>query len=110
MYSMPLPISPSAADSQTPKAVSPRPRPGGSWVWQILYILYCLEVGVLLIFLPWLDIWDNNYLLYSYPAFQPVFTNSYFKGAVLGLGLVNIAIGIQEIARVKRILRRPSST
>ena len=79
---------------------------GRSWVWRLLYILYSLEVGVFLMFLPWLTIWENNYLLYLYPDIRPVMANAFLKGAVLGLGIVNIVIGIQEIALFRRRPRR----
>ena len=73
-----------------------------SWFWHILYILYCLEVGGVLLFLPWFGIWENNFFLYQYPRFRPIIGNSFLKGGVLGLGLVNIFIGIQEIIRFKK--------
>ena len=80
-----------------------RSRPGKAWIWRILYILYCLEVGGFLLFLPWLGIWENNYLLYQYPQLRPFVANSFLKGGVLGLGLVNILIGIQEVVQFKKI-------
>jgi hypothetical protein len=73
-----------------------------AWVWHILYIIYSLEVGVFLLFLPWLNIWDNNYLIYKLPALRPVVVNPFLKGAVLGLGIVNILIGIQEVVQFRR--------
>jgi hypothetical protein len=83
--------------------VEQRARSGRAWLWRILYILYCLEVGGFLLFLPWLGIWENNFLLYLYPQFRPIVSNSFLKGGVLGLGLVNIFIGIQEIVHFKKI-------
>jgi hypothetical protein len=77
-------------------------RSGIHWVWRILYILYSIEVGLFLILLPWLAIWDNNYLLYRFPNFRPIVGNSYLKGAVLGLGIVNVVIGIQEIVSFRK--------
>jgi len=76
------------------------------WIWHIIYILYSLEVGALLLFLPWSAIWDNNYLLYLYPKFRLVMVNPFLKGAVLGLGIVNILIGIQEIAQFRKNARK----
>jgi hypothetical protein len=73
-----------------------------AWLWRLLYVLYSLEVGSFLLFLPWLRIWDNNYLLYRFPDFRPVVTSPFLKGAVLGLGLVNLGIGFQEIGRLRR--------
>ena len=73
-----------------------------SWIWQTLYILYSFEVGIFLVFLPWLNIWENNYLLFRYPHFRGVVANSFVRGAVLGLGIVNVLIAIQEITRLKK--------
>jgi len=73
-----------------------------TWFWQILYVVYSLEVGVALLCLPWLSFWENNYLLLVCPQIQPIVTNPFFKGAVLGLGIANIIIGIQEIADLKK--------
>lgn len=82
-----------------------RPKPRLGWIWHILYIIYSLEVGVFLLFLPWLQIWDNNYLLYRYPGIRPIIANSFLKGAVLGLGIVNLLIGIQEVIDFRRNFR-----
>ncbi len=71
------------------------------WTWHILYILYSLEVGIFLLFLPWLSIWENNYLVYLYPKLRLIVANSFFKGGVLGLGIVNILIGLQEISHLR---------
>lgn len=74
-----------------------------------LYITYSFVVGFFLLCLPWMEIWENNYLLYLYPQLRPLITNSYFKGGVLGLGIVNILIGIQEMAGFRSILKSHSS-
>ncbi len=76
-----------------------------AWIWHVLYIIYSLEVGVFLLFLPWLGIWDNNYLIYKLPAIRPIVANPYLKGAVLGLGIVNILIGIQEVVQFRKSYR-----
>jgi hypothetical protein len=92
--------------TQTPEdSQQCHPRSGICWVWRILYILYSLEVGSFLLVLPWLPIWDNNYLLYLYPHMRQVVSNSFLKGAVLGLGILNILIGVQEIVEFRRTLK-----
>ena len=85
-----------------PVAAATRQRPAAGWFWRLLYILYSLEVGVVLLFLPWLSLWENNYLLYRYPDLRPVVANPFLKGAVLGLGIVNIIIGLAEIVGFRR--------
>jgi hypothetical protein len=73
-----------------------------SWVWNILYITYSLEVGVALLYLPWTPSWENNYILYLYPHFRALVSNPFFKGAVLGLGIVNILIGFHEVGQIRK--------
>jgi hypothetical protein len=72
------------------------------WICQTLHIILSLYFGVALLALPWLSAWEDNYFLYILPKLRPIVTNSFFKGAVLGLGLVNILIGMQEIVRFNK--------
>jgi hypothetical protein len=72
-----------------------------SWIFKAICILYSLPVGLFLLCLPWFYFWENNQLLYVYPQFRPLISNSYFKGAVLGLGIANILIAIHEIVHFR---------
>ena len=65
--------------------------------WFVLYVLVCLEVGVLLILVPWTSIWERNYFLQAYPAFSSLMLEPAFRGAVSGLGVANIYLGLHEI-------------
>jgi hypothetical protein len=93
---LPVNMSPQGGDKQYGRVFE--------WIWKaayILYILYSLEIGILLVCLPWWRFWDNNFLLYLYPRFRPLVADPFFKGFVVGLGIVNILIGIQEFVRIK---------
>ena len=70
-----------------------------------IYVLYCFEVGFFLIVFPWMEFWEDNALLFNYPFLQPVFLNNFFRGAVTGLGLANIILGVWEIAHFRRYFR-----
>jgi hypothetical protein len=72
-----------------------------SWISKILFVLYSLQVGLFLLCLPWFHFWENNQLLYAYPQLRPLISNSYFKGAVLGLGIANVLIAIHEIVHFR---------
>jgi hypothetical protein len=67
----------------------------------IIYILFSVEAGLFLLWLPWQRIWENNYILYLYPQIRPLIANPFFKGAILGLGIVNILMGIHQIIHFK---------
>jgi len=72
------------------------------WIFNAIYIIFSLYFGIALLTFPWMDVWENNYFLYIFPQAGPIVTNSFFKGAVLGLGFVNILIGIHEIVRIRK--------
>ena len=63
----------------------------------VLYVLICLEVGIFLMIVPWLAIWERNYFLEAYPALGPIFLDPVFRGGVAGLGLGNIYLGLREV-------------
>lgn len=69
--------------------------------FNVLYIIYSLEVGLALLWLPWKGLWENNLVLYLFPQIGPVVTSPFFKGAIFGLGIDNILIGIYEVIRLK---------
>ena len=64
---------------------------------RFIYVLFTLGFGVSLLVLPWSSLWDSNYFLYLYPKIRPIVANPFLKGAVLGLGIANILIGVNEI-------------
>ena len=53
----------------------------------------------MLIVLPWWPVfWEHNYFVLSYPILRPFLTNNFVRGAVSGLGLVNLAAGFADLA------------
>ncbi len=57
---------------------------------RILLGLICLEAGVLLVFLPWSPYWDRNFFLQRFPGLVPLVLSPYFRGAVTGLGFLDV--------------------
>ncbi len=93
-----------------PEKLTPRHGTGGNSqtftrLLKIVYILYSVEAGIFLLWLPWMSFWDTNYLTYAYPQILPVITNPFFKGGVLGLGIVNLMIGIHEVVHFKKLAK-----
>jgi hypothetical protein len=68
----------------------------------LLFIIVCFEVGVFLIVFPWMDYWNNNSIAALAPWMRPVWDSPYFRGALSGLGLVNIYISLGEVFRLRR--------
>jgi hypothetical protein len=81
----------------------------------IFYIILCLEIGIALTVAPWwpqgmwgFGDWGNNYfLLYAAQktgihGLQAVVASGWVRGAVSGIGLLNLGIAIWEIFHFKQ--------
>jgi hypothetical protein len=66
---------------------------------RVVLLLLWLELGLMLILVPWSDIWDINYFLYQYPALGLIMKNPYLRGAVSGLGLMNVLFALEAFRR-----------
>ncbi len=71
----------------------------------IVYILICFEVGVLLAILPWTSYWDDNFFLYfltsklNAPSLVTFLQSGYARGAITGLGVLNVLAGVRDIIK-----------
>jgi hypothetical protein len=74
----------------------------------IASIFFCFEIGLFLVFIPWSELWEGNYLLNYVPAFRPVILHSFFRSGVTALGGVDILIGISELRHSVKSLRTPA--
>ena len=82
-------------------------RPARAYRWYhkasaLLFIVFCLEIGVVLVVFPWSEYWDNNFFSTWIPLLHSFWDNSYVRGAVSGLGIVNILIAFGELFRLRR--------
>jgi hypothetical protein len=69
-------------------------------VKRLVLVVFFFEVGVVLIFIPWSAFWDRNYFAQLVPPIQTAITNNFFRGAVSGLGVINIVAGLAELVSV----------
>lgn len=49
---------------------------------------------------PWSTFWDRNYFAEAWPVLRGVLGNNFVRGAVSGLGVVNIYAGVVELVLV----------
>lgn len=66
---------------------------------RVLLILICFELGVLLVLVPWSPFWERNYFLERYPELIPFLMNHYVRGAISGLGLLDVVIAAMMVRR-----------
>ena len=71
----------------------------------IAAIFFCFEIGLFLVFIPWSELWEGNYLLTYIPAFRPLILHSIFRSGVTALGGIDILIGISELRNFVKSLR-----
>ncbi len=68
-------------------------------VLAVAFILFCFEIGVVLVFVPWSALWENNVLLTYSISLRGLLLNNFVRGAVSGLGVVDLALGLGELGR-----------
>ncbi len=71
-----------------------------------VYVLYCFEIGIFLLVLPWLRLWEKNFLLSYYPYLRLIVLDNFFRGAVSGLGAANLILGVWELAHFRHYFRK----
>ena len=84
----------------------------------IFYIILCFEIGVILTVLPWvpqgwigLSDWGNNYFLIlaarkiGFYGLQSFIASGWVRGAVSGLGILNLGMAFWEIIHFRETVR-----
>ncbi len=69
----------------------------------VIFVTFCVELGLLLAILPWTRIWSENGLLLDHPTIREFLQHNFLRGAVSGLGLVDTWLGIWEAVRYKEV-------
>jgi hypothetical protein len=107
-----------AVDADNHTAIVPAAPPEYRWYHKLsslLFAIFCFEMGLFLLIFPWVDSWSLNYFGYFAPStydqaswaetWRGVWLSPYFRGAVSGLGLVNMYISLSEVFRLRRFAR-----
>ncbi len=75
----------------------------------LLFAILCFEVGVFLVAFPWSHYWNANYFSTLTEQWHQVWINPYFRGAVSGLGLLNLYVSLSEVFRLQDVRLSRSS-
>jgi hypothetical protein len=67
----------------------------------VLWILISLVVGIFLAFAPWWPwVWESNWFLQQLrPGLREFLLSAFTRGAVTGLGLVNVLLALADVGR-----------
>jgi hypothetical protein len=75
-----------------------------SRIYRALLVVLAFEMGALLLYLPWSIYWEQNYFLSHFPSMMRIVLHPSFRGAVSGVGLLDIFLAVGWIGS------RPSAT
>ena len=64
---------------------------------EVMFVVYFVEVGLLLVVVPWTIYWDRNYFVELLPALEPVLTSHVVRGGVTGVGLLSAGAALVDI-------------
>ncbi len=103
-----------ASNPETPAETSQAPALTGFRLWAervflVVYVVFCIELGILLAVLPWTRIWTDNNLVAFYPWLRAIALDNFVRGVVTGVGIVDIWLGIWEAVRYRESNSAPAS-
>jgi hypothetical protein len=95
-------------------ALEPKPQPSVEagpelpvWMQRLflfIFVIFCVELGLVLLVVPWFPVWTGNAFVQNSPRMRAILDIDFVRGAVSGLGLLDIWVGIYEAVhhRVRR--------
>jgi hypothetical protein len=63
-------------------------------VYRALLVVLAFEMGAMLLYLPWSGYWEQNYFLSHYPSLRQIVLHPFFRGAVSGVGVLDILLAV----------------
>ena len=76
-------------------------------LWVVIRVAFFIELGMVLVVLPWTRGWTENSLLAAYPEVRFFLQKYFVRGLISGLGVLDIGFGIMEAVRYKEPPRNP---
>ena len=65
-------------------------------LWLGIKVLFFIQIGMMLVVMPWTLVWTQNSLTASHVWLHDLLNHGFVRGAVSGLGIVNLWIGISD--------------
>jgi len=85
---------------------TPPPLPAVRWyhkAFAIIFAIFAIELGVFLVMVPWTGIWERNVFARMVPQWYGVWISPYMRGAVSGVGLLNLWVALSEVMSLRRL-------
>jgi hypothetical protein len=96
-----IPAEGMPAESKPVPSAPPEAKVSRTSIWLhrlslVIFVIFCIELGMLLAVLPWTRIWTENSLLAAHPGWRALVQDNFVRGIITGIGLVDVWIGIWE--------------
>lgn len=75
-------------------------------VFKLLFVLYCIEAGVFLAFVPWSTLWERHLLDFPLLRLRTFGLHPMLRSALTGFGLVHLIWGVHDLELLLRRWRR----
>lgn len=70
-------------------------------IFLVIEVMIWIELGMVLVVVPWTRAWSDNGLVLSYPRLREFLNINFIRGAVTGIGLLDIWAGISQAVQYK---------
>lgn len=71
-------------------------------IFAFSFAMLALVLGLILMVFPWVELWHQNYVTAKAEWLRPFWLSPYFRGAISGLGVLNLYISLLELFRLRR--------
>lgn len=80
-----------------------------SFLFRVLFILYCVEAGTFLVLSPWSPIWDRTLIQIHIETLRLLCLHPITRAAVSGFGLIHLLWGAHDLDELifRRRVRAP---
>lgn len=65
-----------------------------------MFAAYALEAGLVLLVMPWSELWERNYFGNALPSLGAFLRNNFVRGGVTGIGVLTVVAGLAELGGV----------
>ncbi len=94
--------TPLKADQQASSQGGDGPHRFMRWHRRVLgfcLVIFAMELGLFLVVFPWRPEWEFNWVPVTFPRLFKLWNNSYIRGLVSGLGLLDVYVALAELYR-----------
>jgi hypothetical protein len=68
-----------------------------SSLFLLLFVLYCVEIGVILVLWPWTSSWDRLWVQLPWHQLRQLGLDPLFRGVISGFGALHLVWGAHDL-------------